>query len=585
MRNSPVPSVKTRGREFDCEDIYFLCETMLSLPNLFRSKLVRNMLFCTAAGAILFSCARPMYTFLLTKQDPFEKDHPVNFSFDLREVPEGSEAVANFRTYTYSNAVYCSFEELLELARAEARKLGGDFIFIEKHEPPDQNNSCHSFTATLYRTPQPGEPVIKDPPTHILAPKPLPKREQKITEEAPDETVREHPEADTTAVSNTQEALLPESPEKPVATPAVIEDVAVAAENETAPSETAENPEEKEGRAKNTAEKPASGEERPKNSNRSKAVVWDEARETAYFADRENRRTDRPDPPPRATDEAEEKAGEPRPGETAPDTPKSDKQTDFDEEDREKSSDPPPGGGYFNYTPTVNTGAANQRETESRVLLDSLSQSPVGYFSVYGGFSRRLAPLPEGLPPALETFLDETRKGHVFGAELVFRVAPQNYLGVRLDRFSSSHGEVFVVDNGNAATQGTWQENTSITFIGLNYTMTTVPSITGTHFFMGLSLGASMYKNQGTMPYEIDDEPVFVPFSYNGSTLSLSIIAGANIALADNLCLRISGNLLTGVISEMEGQLNGTNSKIEFEEGEGEGLVRGSLCAGITLAF
>ncbi len=558
---------------------------MLSPSNLFKSKWMLNMLLCAAAGAVLFSCARPLYTIPLTRQEPFHKAHPVNFSFDLRDVPEGSEAVANLRTYTYNNSLYCSFEELLELTRAEARKLGGDFIFIEKHNPPDQNNSCHSFTATLYRTPQQGDPIIKDPPTHILAPKPLPKTEEKITEEAPEETAREHPAADTTAVSETQEALPSESPEESAAAPEVSEDVAVAAQDEAAQAEPAENPEEDKDSAKNRAANPTTVNEPPKKPKQSKAVVWDDARESAYFAEREQRRNNTPDSPPRAADEQGKKSAEPRPGASPDESQKSDKQTDPAEEEREKTSGPPQGGGYFGYSPAPQTERHAVREKEAKEITDQMALGPIGVMSLYGGFARRLSPLPDGLPPGLETFLDETRKGHVFGAELVFKVAPRNYLGIQFDRFSSNHSDIFMVNNGTSFARGTWEETTGISFVGLTYTVTTVPGPTGTHLFMGVAAGAALYRNTGSMPYEIDDIPVFVPFSFSGSAVSLGLNGGVNIAMADNLFLRIGANLFTGVLTEMDGEINGNTTKLEFESGEGEGLIRGSLSAGISLAF
>lgn len=561
----------------------FICKIMLSRNNHRRKCRGAAWMLFPATLFALFSCSKPMQTMILEKQEPFSKDHPTQFSFKPQDLPRGSVPVAVFRTNTFDNSVYCRFDELIELAQKESAALGGDFILIDRHDKPNAQNSCHNFKATLYRTLQPGETPLRPPPSHT------PSADQKGKKQSSEKAKEASEDAPAPAVTDTTE-LLPEEKEVQAereakatyARSAKPDEEAVSAADETPPAVEASEPTvEKEaddptGATGSSAEESIDVQPEPARKPALKTKVWDDATEAAYLARKTGRSEGEPRRDPSAKDS--ENSSE---GGTASDGTKEEPEV----RSAPESSGPPPGGGYFGYRPEPQTEENTVREKGAKEIIERNAPSPIGFMSLYGGFARRLAPLPDGLPGPLETFLDETRKGHVFGVDLVFRVAPNNYLGIQFDRLSSRHSEVFLVNNGNTVAQGTWEENTGVSFVGLTYNITTVAGPTGTHFFMGVSAGAALYNNRGRMPYEIDDEPVFVPFSLSGNTVSLGLNGGVNIAMADNLFLRVGGNLFTGVLTEVKGEINGNSITLEFESGEGEGLVRGSLFAGISLAF
>jgi hypothetical protein len=44
----------------------------------------------------------------------------------------------------------CGYDQVVELARAEVRKAGGNYLYISSHRPPDVISSCHRIVGTIF---------------------------------------------------------------------------------------------------------------------------------------------------------------------------------------------------------------------------------------------------------------------------------------------------------------------------------------------------------------------------------------------------------------------------------------------------
>jgi len=72
--------------------------------------------------------------------------------FGLKDaVPENAELLGTVKIGDSGFSTDCSFETVIEKAKIEARKIGGNAIKITKHNSPDLLSSCHRITANILR--------------------------------------------------------------------------------------------------------------------------------------------------------------------------------------------------------------------------------------------------------------------------------------------------------------------------------------------------------------------------------------------------------------------------------------------------
>jgi hypothetical protein len=67
-------------------------------------------------------------------------------------VPAGADAMGSIKFGDTGFSTNCDWETVIEAAKAEARKVGGNAIKITKHRPPNfWGSSCHRITVTVLR--------------------------------------------------------------------------------------------------------------------------------------------------------------------------------------------------------------------------------------------------------------------------------------------------------------------------------------------------------------------------------------------------------------------------------------------------
>ena len=102
--------------------------------------------------SFLTSCG-PSANSALLKRYPtlaFDEEVLVLAMNDTR--PENIEELGTLRIRDSGFSVNCNLEQVVESAKLEARKAGGNIIHITKHKKPNFWSTCHRIDATILRT-------------------------------------------------------------------------------------------------------------------------------------------------------------------------------------------------------------------------------------------------------------------------------------------------------------------------------------------------------------------------------------------------------------------------------------------------
>lgn len=110
-------------------------------------------LICLCLVLLLGSCA-PIVTTKITKKYPTLDYREVVVVYGVNEeTPSNSEVIGFVRIADSGFTTDCNWNVVVEKAKLEARKAGGNAIKITLHQPPSMlGSTCHSITATILRT-------------------------------------------------------------------------------------------------------------------------------------------------------------------------------------------------------------------------------------------------------------------------------------------------------------------------------------------------------------------------------------------------------------------------------------------------
>lgn len=203
------------------------------------------------------------------------------------------------------------------------------------------------------------------------------------------------------------------------------------------------------------------------------------------------------------------------------------------------------------------------------------------------GFSRRIAPMAEGIPNDLLDYLNGLRNGYHMAAEIGFQVADGIYLGPRFDRFRSSNSISVAIDNGpDGVVIGKMSESVTIDFFALALTRIYPMGNGNSHFTLNTTIGYMRYNNSGTAPFEVDtDRYALLPFSMIGANLGIRVAGTFDIGLTEKTKLSLGLGFASASIRNFDMDINGSTFKDERDIENAEGLLRLDLSAGFTWLF
>jgi len=99
----------------------------------------------------LNSCSPRISTSLSKNYAGLDKTQEVKVIDLSDDVPVHSELLGEVKVGDSGFTSHCDYETVLEAARQEARKAGGNALKIVKHQYPDVLSSCHRITASIYK--------------------------------------------------------------------------------------------------------------------------------------------------------------------------------------------------------------------------------------------------------------------------------------------------------------------------------------------------------------------------------------------------------------------------------------------------
>ncbi|MCL6275247.1 hypothetical protein M3P19_14595 [Muricauda sp. 2012CJ35-5] len=101
----------------------------------------------------LISCSPKLSSVLVKDYQSLAYDEEV-VVFDIDEdIPEEFEQIGVLKARDTGFSVKCNYEIVLDKAKLEARKAGGNAIKITMHKKPDFWSTCHRIDAIILKTP------------------------------------------------------------------------------------------------------------------------------------------------------------------------------------------------------------------------------------------------------------------------------------------------------------------------------------------------------------------------------------------------------------------------------------------------
>ncbi len=118
---------------------------------------MKKLLFNSIAIVLLFSACSPKVATTITQTEkPLDYTEEVAVIPLSEAIPDGSRELGEIKIGDTGFSTNCSWEVVIEKAKEEARKAGGNAIKITEHKPPSVfGSSCHRITATIIKTDHP----------------------------------------------------------------------------------------------------------------------------------------------------------------------------------------------------------------------------------------------------------------------------------------------------------------------------------------------------------------------------------------------------------------------------------------------
>ena len=241
---------------------------------------------------------------------------------------------------------------------------------------------------------------------------------------------------------------------------------------------------------------------------------------------------------------------------------------------------------YFNFRGNDSTQVFNSvmpidqiQSIESKTFAameeENAEVYPKTWLRIKGGYSRRIAKIPENALNSQKDYYNELRNGYCFGAEFTYFLDQTSGLGLKYSLHRSKASEVVKVGTiGYMPFYDKVQDNISIHYIALTYTIRFLSDNNCNVAYLCSSFGLVNYKNAA-----------FIPKSavIKAQTLGLSFDFGYDIVMSENTAFSLGIGLSTGYYDKFTiTNSNGKTSEEEFERGKGDNLARLNLTIGLV---
>lgn len=114
---------------------------------------MRKIYLLLYLGAFIFtSCAPKISTQITKSYPPLEKEEEVIILSISDKMPSNANILANLKIGDSGLTIKCDYDYLIDHAKAEARKIGGNIVKLTSHQLPSILTSCHTIEGLILKT-------------------------------------------------------------------------------------------------------------------------------------------------------------------------------------------------------------------------------------------------------------------------------------------------------------------------------------------------------------------------------------------------------------------------------------------------
>ena len=112
---------------------------------------MKQVFFILGTSIFLLGCGTTQYRNVLTYSAPLENNAPVEIIAQGQNVPINAKLLGSVNIGDTGFTTKCSYQQVVSDMLKQARAMGGNLVYITKHQPPDEKSTCHRISVNVYK--------------------------------------------------------------------------------------------------------------------------------------------------------------------------------------------------------------------------------------------------------------------------------------------------------------------------------------------------------------------------------------------------------------------------------------------------
>jgi hypothetical protein len=195
--------------------------------------------------------------------------------------------------------------------------------------------------------------------------------------------------------------------------------------------------------------------------------------------------------------------------------------------------------------------------------------------AINGGWSNRVAKLPDNIPSDFEQYMKDLKSGYHFGLDLSYYLSEQLGLGIKFYNYRSKNeiNNIYLTLPNGTAQFGKMSDDISINFIGPFVSTRLFDANKKNSFLFSLGMGYMGYTDKAVL---ISD------FKIKGSTVGLCWDIGYEIG-SSNFPIGVQISYMIGTLTQFDLSHGAYTETVKLEKENYESLSRIDLSVGLRL--